>query len=93
VTELASYSISVRVRRVTIEEVYVKVPVDSSVMNPEPDADGSHRLDGGKVMAEATRLATHLAEWHVEEQSVSIHPIQKAPDGVFDAGKSDNTGS
>src|SRR5439155_21257033 len=82
VTEPASYSISVRVRRVTVEDGFVKVPVTDAVMNAEPTADGKYRLDGAKVMDEAARLAAHLAEWRVEEQDVSIHPIQQPPDDV-----------
>jgi hypothetical protein len=85
VTDSASYSISVRVQRVTIEEAYVKVAVDGSVVRPEPEADGTYRLDGEKVMAEATRLASHVDDWRVEELTVSVHPIQKAPDGLVDA--------
>jgi hypothetical protein len=86
VTDSASYSISVRVQRLTVEEGYVQVPVDGAVMSPEPAADGSYHLDGGKVMAEATRLASDLDTWLLEECTVSIHPIQKAPDGVEPTG-------
>jgi hypothetical protein len=92
-TETASYSISVRVRRVTVEEGYVKVPVDAWVMNPEPAADGRYRLDGEKVMAEAARRASGLSDWRLEEQTVSVHPIQKAPDGVFDSDGADDAAS
>lgn len=87
-TEPRSYSISVRVRRVTVEEGYLRVPVDASVMRPEPAADGSYRLDTDKLWAEARRLAGELTDWSVEEQSVDIHPIQKAPPGVLDSGSS-----
>lgn len=89
-TEPASYSIAVRVRRVTAEEGYVRVPVDASVMNPEPEADGTYRLDGEKVMVRALQLAAEPTEWRLEEQSLSIHPSQKAPDGVVDPAGTDS---
>ena len=84
VTEPRSYSISVRLRRSTVEEGYVKVPVTGEVMSP-PEADGTLRLDTDKLFAEAVRLGGELSEWIIEETTIEVHPIQKAPPGVFDA--------
>lgn len=84
VTEPRSYSISVRLRRTLVEEGYVKVPVTGDVMSP-PEADGTLRLDTDKLFAEAVRLGGDLAEWTTEESAIEVHPIQKAPPGIFDA--------
>lgn len=82
----ATYSIVVRVRRVTTEDAYVRVPVTDAVMAAEPDADGHLHLDGGKVMAEARRLAEAASgsgsaqvAWQVQERDVDLHPVQDAP--------------
>ncbi|MEV4508160.1 hypothetical protein AB0K00_04290 [Dactylosporangium sp. NPDC049525] len=75
-----TYSIVVRVRRVTTEDAFVRVPVTDAVMAAEPDADGNDHLDGGKVMAEARRLAAAGdVEWLVQEQDIDLHPVQQAP--------------
>jgi hypothetical protein len=76
----ATYSIVVRVRRVTSEDAYVRVPVTDAVVAADLDADGHQHLDGDKVMAEARRLAqTGVAAWQVEEQEVDLHPVQNTP--------------
>ena len=68
----ATYSIAVRVRRVTTEDAYVRVPVTDAVMAADLDADGHQHLDGGKVMAEARRLAAEGdAGWQVQEQDIA----------------------
>ncbi len=64
-------------RRTTTEETYLSVPVDEAIMQDEPTADGSHRIDG-KLWAEAIRLA-ESTNWTIEDQHVAPHPIQKAP--------------
>ncbi|GAA3211340.1 hypothetical protein ACFO1B_34355 [Dactylosporangium siamense] len=76
----ATYSIVVRVRRVTTEDAYVRVPVTDAVMAADLDADGHRHLDGGKVMAEARRLAgSGTAAWQVQEQEIDLHPVQDTP--------------
>ncbi|MFG2692974.1 hypothetical protein [Kitasatospora sp. NPDC048407] len=78
---MTSYSISVRLRRTTVEEAYVSVPVTDAVMQDEPDADGSQHLDAAKVFAVALELGAS-AEWLPEDGRVVVHPIQKAPDHI-----------
>ncbi|GAA5191625.1 hypothetical protein GCM10023322_49400 [Rugosimonospora acidiphila] len=92
-TEPVSYSISVRLRRVTAEEGYVSVPVTDAVMSPEPDQDGNLHLDPEKLWAEAIRLGSRLDTWRIEERDVTPHPIQKAPEGVFESGTDASTAS
>jgi hypothetical protein len=75
-----TYSIVVRVRRVTTEDAYVRVPVTDAVMAAEPDADGHDHLDGGKVMAQARLLAAAGDPgWQVQEQDIDLHPVQNTP--------------
>lgn len=75
----ATYSISLRLRRVTVEYAYVNVPVVGDVV--KPDDQGVGRID----MAELTRRAIEMGQrtevaWYREEQRVEPHPLQKAPE-------------
>jgi hypothetical protein len=77
-----THSISVRLQRTTTEEAYLSIPVDGAIMQEEPVADGSFRIDPDKLWAEAIRLAKQSAEWVVEDSQVAPHPIQQAPPWV-----------
>lgn len=77
-----TYSISVRLRRITTEDTYLSVPVDETIMQDEPASDGSFRIDADKLWAEAIRAAGSSAQWALEEQQVTPHPIQQAPPEV-----------
>jgi hypothetical protein len=78
-----TFSISVRLQRITTEEYYVSVPVTGAVMADQPDADGNYHLDSAKVFDAAVELGRSAsAEWVLESQEVLSHPIQKAPDAV-----------
>jgi hypothetical protein len=75
----ATYSISLRLRRITVEYAYVNVPVVGDVV--KPDEQGVGRIDG----AELTRRAVEMGQrsevaWYREEQRVEPHPLQKAPE-------------
>lgn len=75
----ATYSISLRLRRVTVEYAYVNVPVVGDVV--KPDEQGVGRID----VAELTRRAVEMGRrpevfWYREEQRVEPHPLQKAPE-------------
>ncbi|MEW2507315.1 hypothetical protein AB0878_43340 [Amycolatopsis sp. NPDC047767] len=78
---MATYSISVRLQRTTVEEAYVSVPVGDAVLRDEPEPDGSARLDPQKVMAAAVELG-RAAHWSAEDVRITPHPIQKPPPGV-----------
>lgn len=65
-----------RVQRTTVEQAYVSVPVTDAVMQDEPAADGSYRLDGEKLFAAAVELGRGVATWQLEEREVAVHPIQ-----------------
>ena len=66
-----TYSISVRLQRTTTEETYLSVPVDDAIMQDEPAADGTNRIDPGKLWAEAIRLAEQSTNWTIEDQQGS----------------------
>lgn len=77
-----TFSVSVRLQRITSEECHVSVPVTDDVMQDEPHADGTFRLDGKKVFETAIRMGQESAAWTVETQQVAIHQIQKAPEHI-----------
>jgi hypothetical protein len=74
-----TYSISVRIKRTVTEEIHVLVPVTSQVIDEQPD--GSGRINGERVFAEAVRIGqTHDLAWRREgEPLVEIHPLQTPP--------------
>jgi hypothetical protein len=76
----ATYSISLRLRRITVEYAYVNVPIAGDVV--KPDAQGVGRID----VEEMTRRAVAMGDrpevvWYLEEQRIEPHPLQKAPEG------------
>ena len=87
-----TYSISVRLRRTTTEETYLSVPVDESIMQNEPAADGSYRIDPDKLWAEAIRLAEQPTNWTIEDRQVTPHPIQQAPPWIAEQHREQPTG-
>jgi hypothetical protein len=74
-----TYSISVRLQRITTEDAYLSVLVNEAIMHDEPAADGRYRIDPGKLWAEAIRLAEQSSDWTIEDRQVTPHPIQQAP--------------
>ena len=70
-------SISVRLRRTTIEETFVHALVTGEVMEAKADGSG-YRLDAAKVMKMAVRMGLQSgASWRIEsEPVVEPHPIQ-----------------
>jgi hypothetical protein len=79
---MTSYSVSVRLQRLTTEECYVSVPVTQAVMQDQPDSDGVFHLDGNKVFEVAIQIGQESGTWTSEDQQVDAHPIQKAPDHI-----------
>ncbi|EPD68820.1 hypothetical protein [Streptomyces sp. HGB0020] len=76
---MATYSVSVRLRRTVVEERYVSVPITEALLQSDPDEDGARRLDPDKLVAAAIRLGQDDADWRPEGREVTMHPIQKAP--------------
>jgi hypothetical protein len=75
----AIYSVSWRLRRVTIEYAYVSVPVVDDMV--KPDKEGVNRIDVEAMQrrAIATGRGPDVA-WYPEEQGIEVHPLQKAPE-------------
>jgi hypothetical protein len=82
-----TYSIALRIRRVTYEDAYVAVPVTDAIMKRKED--GTMGIDFEKFETEAIRISKDpRVEWQVEESKSEPHQIQQAaPDGrkSFDA--------
>lgn len=75
-----TFSVSVRLKRVTIETAYVSVPLFPELL--EPNFDQSGTIDAEKLMQDAVRLGHHPSTvWTVEGQpEITPHPIQAPPD-------------
>jgi hypothetical protein len=87
IPSMSTYSIALRLRRVTYEDAYIAVPVTDAVVKPNPD--GSMAIDPEALFAEGLRIGQDSrVEWQVESSQTEAHPLQQAaPDGrrKFDA--------
>lgn len=71
-----TYSVSLRLRRVTYEDAYVSVPVTDAVLRT--DNDGQQKLDGQGVFDEGIRMSSDpRVEWRVESSEIEVHPSQR----------------
>jgi hypothetical protein len=76
--------IVLRLRRTIVEDVYIGVPVTDAIMKPDPEPDGTYRIDFEAFIREGIRLAADpSAEWrHETEPHIEIHPTQcPVPEG------------
>jgi hypothetical protein len=82
--EATSYSISVRLRRTTVEYAFVSVPVDEHICEPHPDNPKKERVNPHKVMEIAKRMgADATVLWAREgEPLIEPHPWQTPPPGA-----------
>jgi len=82
--EPKSYSISMRLRRVTVEEAFVSVPLNEEVLEPAVEGLAHRHVDGEKVVKVALELGRHPKTcWILEGQPViEPHPIQMPPPSV-----------
>jgi hypothetical protein len=85
--EPRSYSIQLRIRRTTVEDAFIGVPVTDRVLRDA--GDGTARIDPEALYAEARRIAQDArVEWQTESRSVEPHELQiPKPDdrSMFDA--------
>jgi len=74
-----TFSISVRLQRVTTETAHVSVPLSQELFHSNPD--GSETVDGERVIAAAIELGRNPdIRWSVEgEVVVTPHPLQTPP--------------
>ena len=75
-----TFSVSVRLKRVTIETAYVSVSLFPDLL--EPNLDQSGTVDAEKLMQAAVRLGHQPSTvWTPEgEPEITPHPIQTPPD-------------
>jgi hypothetical protein len=74
-----TFSVSVRLQRVTTETAHVSVPLSQELFSA--NSDGSETIDGQKVIAAAIELGRQLeTRWSVEgEVVITPHPLQTPP--------------
>ncbi|MFN3149744.1 hypothetical protein [Bremerella sp.] len=74
---MTTYSIALRLRRVTYEDAYIAVPVTDAIVKPNPD--GSMRIAPEALIAEGIRIGQDSrVEWQAESTNIEAHPIQQA---------------
>ena len=71
-----TYSVSIRIRRTTIEFAHVSVPITDDLIVEK--ANGKKGLDGQGVMARAAGMGDGAA-WETESIEVEVHPVQTSP--------------
>ena len=76
-----TYCISLRLRRTTVEDAYVNVPLTEAITKLVED--GSRRIDTDAFAREGIRLGQDArVQWQVEAATVECHPVQQArPEG------------
>ena len=71
-------SIQARVKRITIEDAYISVPITNELFEDKPGEDGKYHLNMEAFWKKAAELSSNLSvEWKVEEILVEPHNIQK----------------
>ena len=74
---MSTFSIALRLRRVTYEDAYIAVPVTDAVVRPKPD--GSMGVDAEALFAEGIRIGQDSrVEWQLESSHIEAHPTQQA---------------
>jgi hypothetical protein len=78
---MPTYSVAVRMQRLTTEEAWVSVPVTHEVMKDEPEPDGTFRVSAQKLREAALVLgAEPKLRWTPEGPPlVTLHPEQRPP--------------
>ena len=79
---MPTYSISVRLRRTTVEYAFVvSVPVDEHVLEQHPDEPTKQRVAGEKVFEIAKSMGKDASVLWAQESEplIEIHPWQVAP--------------
>lgn len=79
-----TYSISIRMKRTTIEHGFVKVLVTGDLINLQPDGTG--RLNVEKVFGRGIETGNKSdVTWDLEDQIIETHPIQSPPPVIHEA--------
>jgi hypothetical protein len=78
---IPTYSISLRLRKTTTEEAFVRVPVTGELIVWQ--ADGTGRIDSDKLIHRAIEIGKDSGiGWQREGEVVEPHPIQTPPPGL-----------
>jgi len=73
-----TFSVSVRLRRVTIETAFVSVPLIPDLLEPSFEQSGA--INAEKLMQAAADLGRQpFTAWTLEEATMTPHPIQAPP--------------
>ncbi|MBO9699525.1 MAG: hypothetical protein J7604_04900 [Sporocytophaga sp.] len=73
--ENKTYSIAIRLQRITHEDAYLSVPLTKDVTKEKED--GSLGIDFEKLVAEAVKLSQDpKVEWKIETVHLEPHPVQ-----------------
>jgi hypothetical protein len=76
---METYSVALRLQRVTVEYAYVSVPVTSDIVTEHED--GTARIDPTKLVQQAVEIGSASGvKWHQESVDVQPHPMQKPPE-------------
>ncbi|HET7076811.1 MAG TPA: hypothetical protein VFM49_05110 [Chloroflexia bacterium] len=76
---METYSISLRLQRVTVEYAYVSVPVTTALLVDQDD--GTARLNTDRLVEQAVAMGSEAGvKWHPESVDIQPHPTQKAPE-------------
>lgn len=71
-----TYSIQIRMQRVSTDHCFISVPVTSDVIDPQPDGTG--RINPVRLTEEAIKLAASQdVLWLSEKLEIQPHPIQR----------------
>jgi hypothetical protein len=82
--EIKTYSISIRIKRTTVEHGFVKVLVTDDLIDLQPDGTG--RLNVEKVFERGIEMGNKPdVAWGLEDQIIETHPIQSPPPGIHEA--------
>jgi len=76
-----SFSVSVRLQRVTTETAYVAVPLLEELLQVNANGSRTNTIDAEKLFAAAIELGRHPAtHWSVEgEVVITPHSVQSPP--------------
>ena len=85
--ELKAKSVSVRMKRMTVEYAYVSLLVTGEIMQTDDqgnvirDKKGFAYLDPLKLIFRSTEQARQPSvKWYRESEQIEPHPVQKAPE-------------
>ena len=79
---MATFSVSVRLQRVTVEATRVSVPLTADLLRQNTDEGETPSIDADKLLQAAINLGRQPStKWMPDgEQVITAHPLQTPPD-------------